>query len=103
MKRKLGVLGAAVVATTGVLLSAGSIFADPKPLPNPPFHRHYIQQPDGTRVPVGPNLCENPEMQDAFNQFHYNVHVGSAQGPQGGAPGLGDGKGAEIVGVIGCE
>src|SRR5688572_14642176 len=98
--RKLcGALGAAALVTSGVLMSAGSIFADPPPLPNPPFHRHYIVQPDGTRIEVGPDLCENPEMQNAFNQFHYNVHVGSAQGPQGGAPGLDNGQGAEILGV----
>ena len=78
-RKRYGALGVAVLVTTGVLMSAGSIFADPKPLQNPPFHRHYIVQPDGTRVQVGPDLCENPEMQDAFNQFHYNVHVGSAR------------------------
>lgn len=83
-------------------MSAGSISADPKPLDNPPLHRHYIVQPDGTRVEVGPNLCENPDLQAAFNQFHYNVHVGSLQGPPGGAPGLGNGNGAEIVGAAGC-
>ena len=49
-------------------------------------------------------------MQDAFNQFHYNVHqsaipgVGTipTNGPQRGAPGLHNGEGAEIVGVPGC-
>jgi hypothetical protein len=103
VNRKLcGALGAAALVTSGVLMSAGSIFADPPPLPNPPFHRHYIVQPDGTQIQVGPDLCANPEMQEAFNQFHYNVHVGSAQGPQGGAPGLDNGQGAEILGVPGC-
>ena len=95
--RKLcGALGAAALVTSGVLMSAGSIFADPPPLPNPPFHRHYIVQPDGTRIEVGPDLCENPEMQNAFNQFHYNVHHSFSGpttpvltlGPQEGAPGL---------------
>lgn len=111
VNRKLcSALGAAALVTTGVLMSAGSIFADPKPLPNPPFHRHFVVQPDGTRVQVGPDLCANPEMQDAFNQFHYNVHqsaipgVGTipTNGPQRGAPGLHNGNGAEIVGVPGC-
>ena len=76
INRKLcGALGAAAIATTGLLLSAGSIFADPpSTLPSPPFHRHFLVLPDGTRKPVGPNLCEHPELQQAFNEFHYNIH-----------------------------
>ncbi|HEX6658678.1 MAG TPA: hypothetical protein VF065_11380 [Ilumatobacter sp.] len=111
--RKLcGALGAAAIATTGVLLSAGSIFADPpEMLINPPFHRHFVVLPDGTMIPVGPNLCEHPELQQAFNEFHYNIHhselpgVGhiATLGPQNGAPGLHNGQGAEIIGVRGCE
>lgn len=112
INRKLcGALGAAVLATTGVLLSAGSIFADPpSTLPDAPFHRHFLVLPDGTLEPVGPNLCEHPELQQAFNEFHYNIHhselpgVGTipTNGPQGGAPGLHNGHGAEIIGVRGC-
>jgi hypothetical protein len=70
----------------------------------PPVRRHYIELEDGTRIPVGPNLCENPDLRLAFNEFHFNIHHsnGEALGPQGGAPGLHDGHGAEIVGVPGC-
>ena len=113
INRKLcGALGAAVLATTGVLLSAGSIFADPPgTLIDPPFHRHFLVLPDGTMEPIGPNLCEHPELQQAFNEFHYNVHHSELPGqghiptlgPQGGAPGLHNGQGAEIIGVRGCE
>jgi hypothetical protein len=40
-------------------------------------HRHFLVTPDGT-VPVGPQVCENPALQSAFNQFHAAVHVGPA-------------------------
>jgi len=112
INRKLcGALGAAVIAATGVLLSAGSIFADPpSTLISPPLHRHFLVLPDGTRIPIGPNLCTNPELQQAFNEFHYNIHHSESSpgvpletnGPQGGAPGLHNGHGAEIIGVRGC-
>jgi len=111
--RKLcGALGAAAVATTGLLMSAGSIFADPpSTLTSPPLHRHFLVLPDGTQKPVGPNLCEHPELQQAFNEFHYNIHHSEnppgthieTLGPQGGAPGLHNGHGAEIIGVRGCS
>ena len=54
--RKLcGALGAAAVATTGLLMSAGSIFADPpSTLTSPPFHRHFLVLPDGTQRAGGP-------------------------------------------------
>jgi hypothetical protein len=88
-----------------------NVFADPPPdLPDVPFHRHFIVSPDGSRVQVGPDLCTNPELQDAFNQFHYNIHMSAlpglgaipTKGPQGGAPGLHDQQGAELV-AAGCE
>lgn len=40
-------------------------------------HRHFLVTPNGT-VPVGPQVCENPGLQTAFNQFHAAVHVGPA-------------------------
>ena len=81
----------------------------PDTLISPPNHRHFIVTPDG-RVPVGPQICGNPEMQQAFNQFHYNVHHSEVPGigdiptlgPQDGAPGLHNGRGAEVIGVRGC-
>jgi hypothetical protein len=40
-------------------------------------HRHFLVTPNGT-IPVGPQVCENPGLQTAFNQFHAAVHVGPA-------------------------
>jgi len=42
-----------------------------------PAHRHFLVTPDGV-VPVGPQLCDDPNLQSAFNQFHAAVHVGPA-------------------------
>lgn len=48
-------------------------------------------------------------MQQAFNQFHYNIHGSfvpgmpvTTLGPQGGAPGLHNDVGADVIGVPGC-
>lgn len=45
--------------------------------PNVPAHQHFLVTPQGV-IPVGPQLCENPNLQAAFNQFHAAVHVGPA-------------------------
>jgi hypothetical protein len=89
---------------------AGSGLADPSDLfttPVPP-HRHFVQTPTGELVPVGPQICEHPELRKAFNQFHHNVHhsfvppniVVHTLGPQDGAPGLHNGAGGEIVATL---
>ena len=44
--------------------------------PDVPKHRHYLQI-GSTMVPVGPQVCEKPSLQEAFNQFHAGVHVGT--------------------------
>jgi|GraSoiStandDraft_4_1057263.scaffolds.fasta_scaffold473296_1 hypothetical protein len=79
-----GLLAAALL----VIPTIGS--ADPKPPVG--AHRHFIQNANGTLVPVGPDLCDNPTdpaIQQAFYNFHWNVHKGAA--------GLANGQGAEIV------
>ena len=94
-----------------VALGASSALADPPgTLVNPPNHRHFIQSPDGRLIPVGPQICGHPEMQRAFNEFHYNIHhsgdpvhgVVDTLGPQDGAPGLHNGQGADLIAVPGC-
>ena len=45
------------------------------PAPDVPAHRHFIDV-NGTPIPIGPQVCGNPDMQQAFNQFHFGVHVG---------------------------
>lgn len=68
----------AVVGTSAVLL-AGVPAASAGQGQAPPIgpHRHFIVTPEGT-VPVGPQVCEHPSLQSAFNQFHAAVHVGPA-------------------------
>ncbi len=68
-------------------------------LPDIPAHRHFIQTPTGQLVEVGPRLCDDPSLQQAFNEFHSNVHhaVSGSQGPATSAPGLHNGMGADLV------
>ena len=95
-------------ASVIALVPAGASLADPG-LTDVARHQHYLQTPNGDRVPIGPNICANPDLQDAFNQFHYNIH-GSASspvnpvetlGPQLGAPGLNDDQGGDLA-ISGC-
>jgi hypothetical protein len=95
-----------IAASTVILASTGASLADPN-LPNVGAHRHFIETPTGL-VEVGPRLCDNPSLQQAFNQFHFNVHhshirIGGTDvyipslGPQEGAPGLHNGRGADLA------
>jgi hypothetical protein len=88
-----------------VLLGLGvaTAIADPDlPLVQP--HRHFLQQPDGSRVAIGPQICgrtDNLGLWRAFSEFHNNLHVAgpASQGPA--APGLHNGRGGELV-ATGC-
>ena len=76
---------------------ANVALGDPN-LPNITPHRHFIQ--NGARlVQVGPRVCDDPSLQNAFNQFHSNIHVpvSGSPGPEHGAPGLHNFKGPEIT------
>lgn len=97
-KPTLRLAAASVIA----LVPAGAALADPN-LSDIPRHQHYIVTPDGDRVPIGPDFCDDPNLQNAFNQFHNNVHISGTQnkGPEGGAPGLDDGQGADLA-ATGC-
>lgn len=61
-------------------------------------------------VAVGPQICTNPNLQQAFNQFHHNVHhsfipavgVIHTLGPRTVPRGLNNDQGGEIVAVRGC-
>lgn len=82
--------GAAVLI--GTMAPAGR--ADPN-LPNVPAHRHWING-----VQVGPDLCDNPGdagIQQAFNEFHNNLHrlTSASIGPV--APGLHNGIEPDIT------
>lgn len=93
MKPRLAV--GILASVTAILVLVGTSQADPN-LTNVPKHRHYIQTPSGL-VEVGPRVCDNPDLQRAFNQFHNNIHVatGSSIGPA--APGLHNLVGAEVM------
>ena len=89
-------LACALIGTASVAL------ADPH-LTNVAAHRHFLQTENGL-VAVGPNLCDDSSLQNAFNQFHANLHTHAgltgAIGPV--APGLHNGSGPEIV-ARGCS
>jgi hypothetical protein len=105
-------LSTALVASVIALVPAGAALADPR-LPNARPHQHYIVTPkEEQRVPIGPDVCKDPDLQQAFNQFHFNVHHSEVRGPGGipipidtlgpqhGAPGLHNDKGADMIADI---
>ena len=98
MKARLAVGAVAVVAAA--LFTVSTSRADPN-LTNVPPHRHFVETPTGELVEVGPQVCGNPQLQRAFDQFHNNIHVasGSSIGPV--APGLHNFTGAELK-ASGC-
>jgi hypothetical protein len=85
-----------VLSVIGVFGGVGTAFADPDLTFVPP-HRHYIQTPTGALVQVGPRVCDDASLQDAFNQFHNNLHVVTSAGIGPAAPGLHNIRGAEIM------
>jgi hypothetical protein len=82
-------------------LSATSALADPN-LGTVPPHRHYIQNATGAWVEVGPRVCDNANLQKAFNQFHNNLHVVTPTGQGPAAPGLHNFTGGEIKAISPC-
>ena len=106
-RSKLALVGLSAVIPLSVFAGVG--LADPSSLfvAQVPPHRHFIQTPSGGLSAVGPQICEHPELEQAFLQFHHNVHhsfvpgYGTVHtlGPQDGAPGLNPSKtqGAEIT------
>ena len=101
MRHLLSVLA---IASVALFALAGPGLADPN-VPNIPPHRHFVQTPEGNLVEIGPRLCDQPSLQQAFNQFHINVHASATSpttpietlGPQHGAPGLHNAEGAELT------
>jgi hypothetical protein len=93
MKRKFAV--GMVIGVAASVIAVSTSRADPN-LTNIPKHRHYIATPSGSLVEVGPNVCDNPDLQRAFNQFHNNLHAVSPSGIGPAAPGLHNFKGADL-------
>jgi hypothetical protein len=53
---------------------AASAQAPPSVFP----HQHFIiKASDGTNLPVGPDVCANPEAAQGFYGFHQNIHFGT--------------------------
>lgn len=84
MRRMFGCLVLGVALVGG---SVGAAKADTG-LPDIRHHRHFIVTPTGALVEVGPRVCDDPALQDAFNQFHYNIHHGIPGVTNPAAPGL---------------
>ena len=93
MKKKLAV--ALVTGAAAVLVTVATVQADPD-LTNVPPHRHWIRTATGDLVEVGPRVCDDANLQKAFNQFHNNIHVATGSSIGTAAPGLHNFRGAEI-------
>ena len=110
--RKLSRLTLRLAAASVIaLVPAGATLADPPgTLIDAPDHRHFLVTPNGDLVRIGPDICADPNLQQAFNEFHFNVHhsalPGSGHidtlGPQDGAPGLHDDVAADMTAIPGC-
>jgi hypothetical protein len=97
---KMRALLASVLLVGLIGFSAATATADPN-LSNVPPHRHWITLTSGEQVEVGPNVCDNPNLQRAHNQFHNNLHAVTPTGIGPAAPGLHNGSGGEIT-FTGC-
>jgi hypothetical protein len=99
MRKQLIVAGLLLLLAAALLVIPNIGVADPD-LTNVAAHRHFIKTPTGQLIPVGPDLCDNlgdPGIQEAFNQFHNNLHIATASSIGPAAPGLHDGQGGELV------
>ncbi len=75
MSRGRAVCVVVALACGMAVAGASAVSAGQAPLISP--HRHFLQTPQGL-LPVGPQVCDAPRLQSAFNQFHAAVHVGPA-------------------------
>ena len=94
-----------LVLLVGALLVIPNIGAADPNLADVAAHRHFIVTPTGQFIAVGPDLCDNagdPGTQQAFNQFHNNLHIATASSIGPAAPGLHNGHGGELV-ARGCS
>jgi hypothetical protein len=93
MKKRL-VLGL-LAGSAAAMVAVATVRADPD-LTNVPAHRHWVRTAMGSLVEVGPRVCDNPNLQKAFNQFHNNIHVATGSSIGTAAPGLHNFSGGEI-------
>ena len=75
--RRKALVGSTLGLAVGVTMTVMPPAAQAGPsFSNVQAHRHFLVTPDGSRHAFGPQVCGRPELQDAFNRFHTNVHVG---------------------------
>jgi hypothetical protein len=90
----MGVLGVAFLIPT-----VGG--ADPDLANVTPLHSHWLVTGTGANTvylgEVGPDACHNPNLQNAFNQFHNKVHRMTPSAIRPAAPALHNGEGGEIA------
>ena len=77
LRNKLLALFTGIAIGTPVVVGTSTVQAE-KPTTGAPLHRHYIEQPDGTRVYVGPDVCANLALQQGWAAYHVKVHLGAA-------------------------
>jgi hypothetical protein len=61
---------ATLIAAIALAFTAGPSLAVVPP------HNHWLTTGSGDVVHVGPYVCDNPDIYDAWLNFHLNVHVG---------------------------
>jgi hypothetical protein len=71
MKRIISMVTVVALVTTSMM----AVSALSAPSDDVPPHQHYLITANSEVVRVGPNVCANPNAQQGFNNFHYNVHV----------------------------
>jgi Spy/CpxP family protein refolding chaperone len=64
-----------VIMALALLAAALVVFSASAQVPPPP-HEHILTTPTGP-VDVGPPRCGNEQLQGAFLNFHFNVHLGA--------------------------
>jgi hypothetical protein len=64
-----------VVAGASFLgISGGALAQAPPPIAP---HQHFLVLPDGSNLPVGPDICANSQAAQGFYGFHQNIHTGT--------------------------
>jgi hypothetical protein len=62
--------------TVAASVALGFAFSAAPALAAVPPHDHWLTTASGDVVHVGPDVCDNPDIYDAWLNFHLNVHKG---------------------------
>jgi len=66
---------AMLLVAAGLFVGVPGALADAPPPVGP--HQHFLILPDGTLLPVGPQICVNSDLAQGFYGFHQNIHFGT--------------------------